>query len=217
MEEEVKIKKDWKPIIIYLLFNVVFPFVVSFPLGILSVKKAWNLDFQNIAYIMAFLAALLNFIAFGLMYKNLIKDSIKNSNKNTAIKVIVISLIIILLNYIICDLFEKYGVNMENQEIIENMFSTFPILSSISILLSPLIEELLFRYSLKTIIKNDVVFVIISSLTFGMLHGLGIATILYVLIGAFLSIIYLKTNKNILMPILAHFLNNLIGLITMFI
>ena len=87
------------------------------------------------------------------------------------------------------------------------------ILSLISvILISPPVEELLFRgiflNKMKMIVP--VMFaVLISSLLFASLHSFGGILSAFVF-GICMALLYLKTD-NILVPILAHFINNLLS------
>ena len=87
------------------------------------------------------------------------------------------------------------------------------IFSLISIvLISPIAEELIFRgvflNKLRFIVPT-IFAVLVSALLFASLHGFGSIISAFVF-GICMALLYLKTD-NILVPILAHFLNNLIG------
>ena len=81
------------------------------------------------------------------------------------------------------------------------------------VILSPIIEESLFRgiflrrFNLE--LKNLTLAILISSLLFGICHNFG-GILGAILFGTCVSILYIK-SKNILVPIFAHFLNNLIS------
>lgn len=82
------------------------------------------------------------------------------------------------------------------------------------VILSPIVEELLFRGVILTKLNSDYNFtiplaILISSILFGLCHSFGGILSAFVF-GICMSILYLKT-KNILVPILAHMLNNLIS------
>lgn len=94
------------------------------------------------------------------------------------------------------------------------------------VILSPIIEELLFRgvflrrfyqefsYSRsKSFLSSNALTlsILISSILFGFCHGFG-GILGAILFGICVSILYIK-SKNILVPIFAHFLNNLISFI----
>ncbi|WP_297980053.1 CPBP family intramembrane glutamic endopeptidase [uncultured Methanobrevibacter sp.] len=81
------------------------------------------------------------------------------------------------------------------------------------VVLSPIVEELLFRgIFLRRFNKefnNLNLAIILSSVLFGICHGFG-GILGAILFGICVSILYVKSN-NILVPIFAHFLNNLIS------
>ena len=145
----------------------------------------------------------------------MIINSIKKLTKKDIIFTIVTAIIILIINIIISYLFTFLKIRMENQEMILEVLNSSTIITSVStIFLAPLLEELVFRYAIGTIINNKILFVIVSSILFALFHGLGIVTLLYVLLGCGFSLIYLKTNKNITAPILAHIINNAFSIIT---
>ena len=85
---------------------------------------------------------------------------------------------------------------------------------------APLTEELIFRCSLKKDVKNNTIFILISPLLFAGVHVLGnglnlitlISSIPYILIGIYLTLLYIKID-NIIINILMHLLINVIGVL----
>lgn len=81
------------------------------------------------------------------------------------------------------------------------------------VILSPIIEEILFRgiflRRFNKELKNLTLAILISSFLFGICHNFG-GISGAILFGICVSILYIK-SKNILVPIFAHFLNNLIS------
>ena len=80
------------------------------------------------------------------------------------------------------------------------------------VILSPIIEELLFRgMFLRRFNKelNVTLAILISSVLFGVCHSFG-GILGAILFGICVAILYIK-SKNILVPIFAHFLNNLLS------
>ena len=97
-----------------------------------------------------------------------------------------------------------------SKSINNNFAGIFSLISVV--LISPLSEELLFRgiFLNKLKLVVPVMFaVMISSLLFASLHGFG-GIISAFVFGMCMAILYLKTD-NILVPILAHFINNLLS------
>lgn len=99
------------------------------------------------------------------------------------------------------------------------------LISILAIFIAPIIEELLFRGTLRKIMKNNVIFLIVSSVLFGYSHVAIVAIsgadlmqylfiIPYSILGCGLAYNYIKT-KNISSNILLHSLWNFIGIIAM--
>lgn len=105
-----------------------------------------------------------------------------------------------------------------NQQGIDELLKTLPIISSIIIcLIGPIVEELVFRLSLYKILnKYPKIFILVSGLIFGLMHLNSGDHILYLLAysmpGIILALTYTKT-KNIFVPISIHIFNNTLSLI----
>ena len=83
------------------------------------------------------------------------------------------------------------------------------------VILSPIIEEILFRgiflRRFNKELENVTWAILITSILFGFCHGFG-GILGAILFGICVSILYIK-SRNILVPIFAHFLNNLISFV----
>lgn len=127
----------------------------------------------------------------------------------------------IILFYLISNLslVSFIGTIPTNQAII----NTWPlyITAFVAIIIAPLTEELMFRGFIKKFIKNDILFVIVSSLIFGSLH-VAVAGSLqqllfiipYSLLGLAFSLNYVKT-RNIASNIFLHSAWNTIAVLAM--
>ena len=203
-------KTDLKPIIIYFvgLFGSTIPFFILF--SILKFKNPMNLS-QLICE--SFICILFIFLYYKLIKKDILRLKVKDY-----IYIVIYGIILYLLNELATGLFLKLNVSMYNQDTLISLLNDYKLLTIIYIvLIGPIVEELVFRYSFSTFIKNDHLFLLISSLTFAIIHGVGIITILYFLMGVALGYIYLKTNKNIVASTIVHIINNLISVILMLI
>lgn len=74
----------------------------------------------------------------------------------------------------------------------------------LAVIYAPIVEEAIFRGCIRRFIKNDVLFIIVSAITFGLLHtafsettiyNVLVLGIPYITIGGFLAYLYVKTNN----------------------
>ena len=213
---EQKNKKDFLPILLYIIIffgiQLLFGIYLGFTQEIGNTLSDKTLSIINIvSYFAIFLTLII------IYYNKLIQD-IKRINKKDITYIVISAVVLIVLNFIISNLFVSLNVEMENQDTVVNLLNNYKLLTIISIVLfAPVTEEIVYRYSLSTLFKNKALFIIISSVIFGAMHGLGIVTILYVLMGIILAFCYLKTDKNIISSIIIHILNNISGVLTMMI
>lgn len=115
------------------------------------------------------------------------------------------------------------GEEANNQALLNEGFVSVPIIMIIfTVFIAPFVEEMVFRFGLRRMIKNKYIFIIVSSLVFGLLHtsiSTNIKQMIYLLsygsMGAVFSICYVKEN-NIFNSILVHMLNNAISVILIF-
>ena len=130
---------------------------------------------------------------------------------------------IITIIYLICNLslISLVGNIPTNQAIL----TSWPIYITalLAIIIAPIIEELMFRGFIRKFIRNDILFVIISTLIFGALHVTVsdsieqfLFIIPYSLLGLAFSLNYVRT-KNIASNIFLHSAWNSIGVIGMLI
>lgn len=128
---------------------------------------------------------------------------------------------IIMIVYFICNLSLMLFIeNIPSNQAILNSLPIY-ITAILAIIIAPLTEELMFRGFLKKFIKNNVLFVILSSLIFGGLHVTSadnlhqvLFIIPYSILGFAFSLNYVKT-KNIVSNIFLHSAWNLIGVLAM--
>ena len=159
------------------------------------------------------------FVLFVFFIKD-IKKSIKEFNKNKTAYIIhsilvyfvtlmISSLLFMLIFYIV-------GEDSTNQQLLNDE----PLLWSLftGIMYAPVVEELLFRGCLRKLLKNDIAFILISGISFGVWHVIGfeqsliqyLYAIPYSVMGIGLSYIYSKTN-NLTTTIGIHALNNILA------
>jgi len=161
-------------------------------------------------------------ILFTLYHKDLKKDFIKFKNnflKNIDIGVkywISGLLVMVISNLILTFLLKAGGAN--NEEQVQSMIKVFPLLMVIDAgIIAPFNEEIVFRKTLKDVIKNKWFFVILSFLFFGGAHVFNSATsftdYLYIIpygaLGAAFALAYYKTD-TIFTSMFLHIVHNTI-------
>lgn len=156
-----------------------------------------------------------------ILFKDYILESFKDfkKNKNFYLKKYLKYWFIILagsgiLNLII-GLFNNNNIS-GNEEAIRTMMGEYPLYTWITgVLLAPVLEELVFRLSFKSIFKNKWIFIIMSGLIFGCFHLFGSATswfdLVYILpysLPGFVFAYILYDSDNIFIPMSIHMLHN---------
>ena len=95
----------------------------------------------------------------------------------------------------------------------------FPIGAFLSMaILAPIYEEIVFRMAGKNLIKNDVLFVLVTPILFAFIHTINFSlmdNLFYLIFGIFLSISYLIV-MDIRVLMIMHLLWNIIGAISSF-
>lgn len=192
-----------------------------------------NLILQIIIYSLATVGVVI------LLWKPFKEDLKKISGKTFALGAMGYGLtmagsLISVILFAILGVTERKGTS-SNEEAINSMFSQSPmailILFLVIVIMAPIVEELIFRKSIFTLIKDSKLALIISSIVFGALHvvsatiataGLwfsGEATYLdvilefvfiiqYSMMGLGFGIAYIKSGKNVCTTIFSHMLNN---------
>ena len=132
-------------------------------------------------------------------------------------------IIMILSNSILIQVFHSDGAN--NEKIVQSMVDAAPVFMAFNVcLLAPIIEEIVFRKTLKDVFKNPIFFIIISFLTFGIAHVISMATsvidwlyiIPYGALGGVFALAYYKTDSIWTTIFLHMFHNTLVFLIILF-
>ena len=110
-----------------------------------------------------------------------------------------------------------------NEEAIRSYIKEFPLYMIFSsIIYAPFVEEIIFRKTIKDVIKNKYLFIIIAGLIFGIIHISNyrdineiMHSISYIIMGINFAYIYYRTN-NIFTTMTFHFCHNLVLLIIQF-
>ena len=224
-----KILNILKIILLLILFFYIGS-IVNYLLGLIGLNKT-SFNYNDAVYLEALCESLL-FIAVIILYRKTLNRDFTNLRKNFNIseflKFLCIFLVVKIVSSLVTGIISIIiGIDLtvsENQNIINVLSASSPILMLItSAFLAPLVEEGIFRLGFRQIIKNQYVFILISSLVFGLMHifptELHLAEaltygIIYVSIGAALSWTYVKSN-NIWYVILIHAINNFLSMLVL--
>ena len=146
-------------------------------------------------------------------FKDMKKNSIKYFNKY--IKYWLIGLFIMMVSNLFINLIVTNNIP-SNEQAIRETFNISPLYIFFSaVIYAPIVEELIFRQSIKNIFHNKWLFIIISGLLFGSMHVFGdfknITDLLYIIPYSTPGIIFaymLEDSDNICVPMSFHFIHN---------
>lgn len=192
----------------------------------------FKIDTQNMSDLTSILLSLFSniicFITLILMYRKSIIEGFKDLKKKKFKPLVegfnyyFLGLMIMVFSNIIIS-WLNHGGTSTNEESIRFVLKNFPYLTIVSItILSPCIEELVFRKSFREIFQNKLVYLCTSGLIFGALHVLlspinSIVDYLYLIpycsMGIAFSYMYYKTD-NIMVPITMHIVHNTLNVLS---
>ena len=198
--------KGFKNILIYIFFPSVF--TMFFTTDIYSKKYMFYL---LISYVLLT-------IYFIIIYKKYLKEYIKKfklKNIPTILLYWILGFIFMMIsNYIINYLIIPNGLSNNEAGNRELLFNNKLIYSIILCIFIPILEEITFRLEFKKNIKNKKIFLLVSSISFALLHILSTTKLIellyiipYLILGITFSKIYIKTD-NLISSIIAHILHN---------
>ncbi|MBR2840243.1 MAG: CPBP family intramembrane metalloprotease [Bacilli bacterium] len=160
--------------IIFLYFAV--SFFKYLPFDLLHINRADIKDFSLIVYNLAIEMVLI--VAIYSIYEKEFRLAISDIKKNHKmyfdkyLKVYLIGVILMIGSNMIINILG--GGISENEGTIRKEMQMFPIYTYISaVFLAPILEEMIFRLGIRSIVKNNVIYIILSGLIFGGLHLIG--------------------------------------------
>lgn len=223
MENSIKnwFKKNYKFLVVILLYllyqsNFIIALISSFGVSINKIPRTPRIflfAFTDLIYIVILL----------LMFRKDIIKGLKDLKKHFLDRVLlslncwVVGCVIMTASSFIISLILKQNVS-ENEALVRESIKLAPLymLFTCSIV-APIFEEMVFRKSFYGLIKQKWLFVLVSGLTFGLLHVLGSYSspldFLYVIpygsMGCAFAYLLAKTD-NITLPIIIHMIHNTI-------
>lgn len=200
--------------LLYFVYNL----FQTLPLEILGIDYNTMSLNSKIIYLLGYelVFILVLFIAHRKRFVNDFKDYIKNFKDYVKKYFEYWSLafgLMIVSNLVIVTLFPDSVAN--NQENVNNIFGIAPVYMIISaVIFAPIVEETIFRLSIRNFIRNDKLFIFVSGIIFGGLHVLGSESLInyiYIIpysIPGFVFAYTLVKSKNIFVPMSLHFFHN---------
>lgn len=183
--------------------------IVSFIMAVFSILT----KNQAVAYFFTYFTSSLIFL---FIYKDKLKNDLKNIRNDLNTKNIIIIVLFLVLSFI-SNIILVNMLNQEasNQKIAVSMLKSFPLLGILAIcLFGPFVEEIIYRLPY----KKNWLSIIISTIVFTFAHisNFSLIQILFFIPYLFLSIsfsfAYFK-NENIILSTTTHILNNLISVV----
>lgn len=210
-----------KAIFIFLLFDYSWLFQLI-PVFLFDLSDAEIASGQWNVILSAFSSCALAIILF-FLYRNDLKEEFKkfknnfSSNLDKGLKYWCYGLIgMAVSNFLIGWLFSNGQAN--NEETVQSMISALPWLMLINAgVIAPIVEELVFRKSLKDVFSNKWLFIGISGLLFGLAHVVGnveiwtdwLFIIPYGSLGAAFAAAYYDSD-TVFTPIMIHMMHNIV-------
>lgn len=196
--------------------------IVLFLREILGMKLNGS-DYNDLILVDTIHSVILVIIVF-ILYFDKIKDATKKiktmGGENFIKKVIISGLMLFVVKIgagivisILTVLLGLDSTSVENQELVEKMLVSAPLVMMISVsILAPITEELIFRAGISDVVKNKRVFIAVSGLIFGLMHVTG-SVVLFMeilLIGIVLNRILsdekIKKSTKIMLSVIASVL-----------
>lgn len=219
-----KIKKNYdspvkyiKMIFILILFlaSSAVSLLIAFTLGLEEIGVAEAIKLRSLSFIIILI------IAIYLYRKDLKRDwkYFKKTHKHDmkiAFKYWLVGIIIMLsVNFLLA----KAGLSISNNEkAVREMLVAAPLISGLTtVLIGPILEELVFRHAFYSVIKNKFIFVLSSGIIFGGLHVIGsmnnVFDLFYLIPYSTLGICFALTmskTKTVYPSIILHIWHNFI-------
>ncbi len=220
-----KIIKNLLILLSYFLYEAIVLIIIN-ALGI-DVSKL-NFIQKNI-YL--FVIDIIYLVSLVFIYRKELKEDFKDFKENGSgyiFKYAPLYLLGVILMGITNALLVKVtGMEMStNEQNVRTLIKYYPLYMSFSsVMYAPIVEELIFRKSIKNLFNDNVLFVLMSGLIFGLIHVVGTGNegineilmgIPYIIMGLDFAYIYAKT-KNIFTTMTLHSIHNLTLLIIQFI
>lgn len=224
-------KEKWKDLIQVIIIFIVYLFYTTI------FDQLFKLCGIETGIATMFIADLTFFIGIILVYKKNLEKKYHIFSKEYSWKkkigIIAIGVLILFLVNILMGMITEIFLpnlstgNDDNSHAIIELFNISYVYTLFKTLLfAPIAEELLFKEAVRDVVKNNILFVIVSSTLYTLMNfmyaSVGSPSMILDIIGYFLfavilSIIYLKNDDNIIIVMFIKFFYNIIPTILLFV
>lgn len=224
-------KEKWKDLIQVIIIFIVYLFYTTI------FDQLFKLCGIETGIATMFIADLTFFIGIILVYKKNLEKKYHIFSKEYSWKkkigIITIGVLILFLVNILMGMITEIFLpnlstgNDDNSHAIIELFNISYVYTLFKTLLfAPIAEELLFKEAVRDVVKNNILFVIVSSTLYTLMNfmyaSVGSPSMILDIIGYFLfavilSIIYLKNDDNIIIVMFIKFFYNIIPTILLFV
>ena len=222
-------QKNLVKIIGIFLSYFLYEFIIICILSILGINISELSFIQKNIYLFTIDIIYLTGIIY--VYRKDLKNKFKDFNDNGTnyiLKYAPLYLIgVIVMGIANSMLFNITGMEIStNEQNVRTLIKYYPIYMTFSsVIYAPIVEELIFRKTVRKLFNNGIIFVLMSGILFGLVHVIGTGNesinellmgIPYIIIGIDIAYIYYKTD-NIYTTITLHMIHNLTLLMIQFI
>ena len=182
-------------------------FLVIVVISILFNTDSEGTTLNVFLYVIILVYLLFNLRGTGASVKLSLKSAFKFNHLKEIVFVVIANLFVTVLLSVM-----PFSMNILGSDILLNNYVVVGSDIVLTIILAPIVEELVFRGVLLRWLGsrfNIYIAIIVTSLIFGVLHDTG-GIFSAIIFGVCMSVLYVKTN-NIFVPILAHMFNNIIA------
>ncbi|MFA5602842.1 MAG: CPBP family intramembrane glutamic endopeptidase [Bacilli bacterium] len=203
----------------YFIYTYLALILLTIPLTLLNIDIVETSDLFK--YIIILLMDIIYIVFLIITFYKPLKEKIKDFKSNFSkyidigIKYWILGLFIMVVSNKVITIFTSVEM-AQNESAVRELFTEAPIYTLLgTVLFAPIVEEIIFRKTIKNLINTKWLYIIFSGFIFGAVHVVSNLNAFYDLLfiipygalGAAFACAYYKTN-NIFVPIVLHAIHN---------
>lgn len=210
--------------------SLIFLSYFFYQLLVFFIVSLFNINVKDFSFVQKniylFITDLIYLIILVYLYKDELKSDLSKFKKNgdklitKYFPIYLLGVFLMGISNMIVSSITKIEIS-SNEEAVRTLIKFYPVYMIFSsVIYAPIVEELIFRKSIRKIFDDKVVFILISGFLFGLVHVIGGNTssnellmgIPYIIMGIDLAYIYYKSD-NIFTTMFIHSMHNFILLL----